>query len=128
MRFFPLLVLFALVPAAISCSDELTLPDRATIANMTPEYGATVGFFPVDAETLSYMRLTGRDESMIALVEAYTKTQGLFRTENTPDPVFSVERRPSVLWVQWKPDVQCWKSRQPFFQRSPARYSGRFRR
>ncbi len=69
--------------------DSLTLPDRATIANMAPEYGATVGFFPVDGETLSYMELTGRDSDEIALVEAYTKAQGLFRTSDTPDPVFS---------------------------------------
>tara|TARA_Y100000588_G_scaffold347118_1_gene395646 strand:+ start:890 stop:3568 length:2679 start_codon:yes stop_codon:yes gene_type:complete len=68
---------------------ELPLPTRATIANMAPEYGATVGFFPVDEETLSYLRFTGRDEEQVALVEAYCKEQGLFRTENTPDPHFS---------------------------------------
>lgn len=67
----------------------LTLADRATIANMSPEYGATIGFFPVDAETLNYLRLTGRDESLIQLVEAYAKAQGLFRTDETPDPHFS---------------------------------------
>ena len=69
--------------------NSLTLPDRATIANMAPEYGATVGFFPVDGETLTYMELTGRDQEEIALVEAYTKAQGLFCTSDTPDPVFS---------------------------------------
>ena len=69
--------------------DNLTLPDRATIANMAPEYGATVGFFPVDGETLTYMELTGRDQEEIALVEAYTKAQGLFRTSDTPDPAFT---------------------------------------
>ena len=69
--------------------DSLSLPDRATIANMAPEYGATVGFFPVDGETLSYMELTGRDAEEIDLAEAYTKAQGLFRTRGTPDPVFS---------------------------------------
>ena len=69
--------------------DNLTLPDRATIANMAPEYGATVGFFPVDGETLTYMELTGRDQEEIALVEAYTKAQGLFRTSDTPDPIFT---------------------------------------
>ncbi len=69
--------------------DSLSLPDRATIANMAPEYGATVGFCPVDGETLSYMRLTGRGEEEISLVEAYTKAQGLFRTDDAPDPVFS---------------------------------------
>ena len=68
---------------------SLSLADRATIANMAPEYGATIGFCPVDAETLAYMRLTGRDDSTIALVEAYTKAQGLFRMDDTPDPVFS---------------------------------------
>ena len=69
--------------------DNLTLPDRATIANMAPEYGATVGFFPVDGETLTYMELTGRDQKEIALVEAFTKAQDLFRTGDTPDPVLS---------------------------------------
>jgi aconitate hydratase A / 2-methylisocitrate dehydratase len=68
---------------------SLTLPDRATIANMAPEYGATMGFFPVDTEVLAYLRFTGRDEKQVALVEAYTKTQGLFRTDETADPVFS---------------------------------------
>ncbi|HTR46360.1 MAG TPA: aconitate hydratase AcnA [Verrucomicrobiae bacterium] len=68
---------------------SLTLPDRATIANMAPEYGATMGFFPVDAETLAYLRFTARAEDQVKLVEAYTKDQGLFRTDETPDPVFS---------------------------------------
>ncbi|MFZ0519819.1 MAG: aconitate hydratase AcnA [Candidatus Acidiferrales bacterium] len=68
---------------------SLTLPDRATIANMAPEYGATMGFFPVDAETLAYLRFTARKEDQIRLVEAYTKEQGLFRTDHTPDPIFS---------------------------------------
>ena len=68
--------------------DSLSLPDRATIANMAPEYGATVGFFPVDGETLTYMELTGRDADEIALTEAYAKAQGLFRSSDTPDPVF----------------------------------------
>jgi len=68
---------------------SLSLPDRATIANMAPEYGATMGFFPVDAETLEYLRFTGRDPHLVSLVEAYTKEQGLFRTDATPDPVFS---------------------------------------
>ena len=68
---------------------SLTLPDRATIANMAPEYGATMGFFPVDAETLAYLRFTSRSEEQVRLVEAYTKEQGLFRTDQTPDPVFS---------------------------------------
>jgi aconitate hydratase A / 2-methylisocitrate dehydratase len=68
---------------------SLTLPDRATIGNMAPEYGATMGFFPVDAETLAYLRFTGRDEAQVKLVEAYTKEQGLFRTDATADPAFS---------------------------------------
>ncbi|WP_046078376.1 aconitate hydratase AcnA [Halomonas sp. HG01] len=67
---------------------DLPLADRATIANMAPEYGATCGFFPVDDETLTYMRLTGRDEEQIALVEAYCKAQGLWR-EPGAEPVFS---------------------------------------
>jgi aconitate hydratase len=67
----------------------LPLASRATIANMSPEYGATCGFFPVDDETLAYLRLTGRDERQVALVEAYCKEQGLFRTDATPDPVFT---------------------------------------
>jgi len=68
---------------------ELALPDRATISNMTPENGSTMGFFPVDAETLRYLRLTGRDEAQVALVEAYCKAQGLWRDANTPPPEFS---------------------------------------
>ncbi|HEY7568467.1 MAG TPA: aconitate hydratase AcnA [Gemmatimonadaceae bacterium] len=68
---------------------SLSLADRATIANMSPEYGATMGFFPADAETLRYLRLTGRSEQHVRLVEAYTKEQGLFRTDSSPDPVFS---------------------------------------
>jgi aconitate hydratase A / 2-methylisocitrate dehydratase len=68
---------------------SLTLPDRATIANMAPEYGATMGFFPVDSETLAYLRFTARDEDRVRLVEAYTKDQGLFRTDQTPDAIFS---------------------------------------
>jgi aconitate hydratase len=68
---------------------SLTLADRATIANMAPEYGATCGFFPVDEETLRYLRGTGRSEEVVQLAEAYSKAQGLFRTDATPDPVFS---------------------------------------
>ena len=68
---------------------SLSLPDRATIANMAPEYGATMGFFPVDEETLRYLRLTGRPEELIERVERYTKEQGLFRTAETPDPEFT---------------------------------------
>ena len=68
---------------------SLSVPDRATIANMAPEYGATMGFFPVDNETLSYLRFTARSHEQIALVEAYCKEQSLFRTDTTPDPQFS---------------------------------------
>jgi aconitate hydratase len=68
---------------------SMTLADRATIANMAPEYGATMGFFPVDDEALSYLRRTGRDEATVQLVERYSKEQGLFRTDNTPDPIFT---------------------------------------
>ncbi|RMH66726.1 MAG: aconitate hydratase AcnA [Bacteroidetes bacterium] len=66
----------------------LTVPDRATIGNMAPEYGATMGFFPIDEMTLAYMRQTGRSEELITLVERYTKEQGLFHTPDTPDPEF----------------------------------------
>jgi aconitate hydratase len=68
---------------------ELALPDRATISNMSPENGATMGFFPVDAETLRYLRLTGRDEAQVALVEAYCRAQGLWRDANTRPPEFT---------------------------------------
>jgi aconitate hydratase len=67
----------------------MSLADRATIANMAPEYGATMGFFPIDAETLAYLRLTGRERSHIELVERYTKEQGLFRTDAAPTPEFT---------------------------------------
>lgn len=68
---------------------SMSLPDRATIANMAPEYGATMGFFPVDDETLAYMRRTGRTEEEVALLEAYAKAQGIFRTDGMPEPVFT---------------------------------------
>jgi len=68
---------------------SLSVPDRATIANMAPEYGATMGFFPVDNETLAYLRFTARSHEQIALVEAYCKEQALFRTDATRDPQFS---------------------------------------
>jgi aconitate hydratase len=67
----------------------LSVPDRATIANMAPEYGATMGFFPVDQVTLDYLRFTGRDEATVALVEAYCKANGLFWTKGTPEPEFT---------------------------------------
>ena len=82
---------------------HLSLEDQATIANMAPEYGATCGFFPIDDDTLSYLRATGRDDEQIALVRAYAQAQGLFRCHGTPDPVFTdtlalnlSEVRPSI--------------------------------
>jgi aconitate hydratase len=69
--------------------DDLPLADRATIANMAPEYGATMGFFPLDARAIAYLNLSGRDSHQIALVEAYAKAQGLWRDASTPDPVFT---------------------------------------
>ncbi|HVZ10362.1 aconitate hydratase AcnA [Rhodopila sp.] len=69
--------------------DELALPDRATIGNMAPEYGATCGFFPIDKIALDYLRLSGRDNHRVALVEAYLKAQGMFRESGSPDPVFT---------------------------------------
>ncbi len=69
--------------------DHLSLEDQATIANMAPEYGATCGFFPIDKETLAYLKATGRPKSLVDLVEKYAKAQGLFRTSRTPDPVFT---------------------------------------
>jgi aconitate hydratase A / 2-methylisocitrate dehydratase len=68
---------------------SLSLADRATIGNMGPEYGATVGYFPIDAETLRYMALTARDPHLIKLVETYAREQGLFRTDVSPDPMFT---------------------------------------
>jgi aconitate hydratase len=68
---------------------SMSLPDRATIANMCPEYGATVGYFPVDGETLDYLRRTNRSLELVDLVERYTKEQGLFRTDGTPEPLFT---------------------------------------
>lgn len=68
---------------------KLTLPDRATIANMAPEYGATMGFFPVDDEAIQFLLRTGRDSALASMVERYCKEQGLFRTDSTPDPIFT---------------------------------------
>ena len=68
---------------------QMSLPDRATIGNMAPEYGATMGFFPIDEETLRYLRATGRTDEEVDRVERYTREQGLFRTDQTPDPVFT---------------------------------------
>ena len=68
---------------------NLSLEDKATIANMAPEYGATCGFFPIDKETINYLTATGRVDDRVALVEAYAKAQGMFRDDQTPDPVFT---------------------------------------
>jgi len=70
--------------------DNMSLPDRALVANMSPEYGATIGFFPVDAETLRYMRLSGRPEAAIARTEAYCRAQGLFHSAQAPDPEYTL--------------------------------------
>ena len=69
--------------------EKLNLADRAILSNMSPEYGATMGFFPVDEATLQYLRLTGRPEELVQLVEAYTKAQGLFRTKDAPEPDYT---------------------------------------
>ena len=82
--------------------DSMSLPDRATIANMAPEYGATMGFFPVDAETISFLRFSGRPEEQVRLVEEYSKAQGLFRTAETPDPIFT-----DVLELDMSTVVPC---------------------
>ncbi len=74
------------------CGDgikTLSVADRATLANMSPEYGATIGFFPVDQQTLEYLRVTGRPDDRLALIEAYCKEQGLFRTDASPEPIFT---------------------------------------
>jgi len=69
--------------------DDIMIPDRATIGNMAPEYGATCGFFPIDTRTIQFLRSTGRSEERVALVEAYARAQGMFRQADTPDPVFT---------------------------------------
>ena len=69
--------------------DHLSLEDQATIGNMAPEYGATCGYFPIDADTLNYLTTSGRTAERVALVEAYAKAQGMFRDANSPDPVFT---------------------------------------
>jgi aconitate hydratase len=107
---------------------SLSLADRATVANMAPEYGATIGFFPIDDETLSYMKLTGRKPEQIALVDAYAKAQGLFRTAASPDPVFydSIELdlstvEPSMAGPRRPQDrVPLAKSRQIFRDALPS--------
>src|SRR5690606_13207638 len=79
---------------------RISLPDRATIANMAPEYGATMGFFPVDEETLRYLRRTGRPEELVRLVEAYTRAQGLFYDPDAPEPDFTETLELDLAQVQ----------------------------
>jgi aconitate hydratase len=71
--------------------DHLSVADKATIGNMAPEYGATCGFFPVDAATIDYLKTSGRKADRVALVAAYAKAQGLFRTAKSADPVFTTK-------------------------------------
>ena len=83
-----------------SALDTLPLADRATIANMAPEYGATCGFFPVDQKTIDYLNLSGRDQDTVALVEAYSKAQGMWRNSDDPDPVFSATLKLDISEVK----------------------------
>ncbi|GAC1437123.1 MAG: aconitate hydratase AcnA [Terriglobales bacterium] len=106
---------------------ELPLADRATIGNMSPEYGATCGIFPVDKETLAYLRLTGRSEEQIALVEAYCREQGLFHDKNTPEAEYSEllaldlsDVEPSIAGPKRPQDrVPLSKARESFEQALP---------
>src|SRR5262245_36035966 len=79
--------------------EDLTIADRATLGNMCPEYGATIAIFPIDAMTLDYLRLSGRDPSQVALVEAYAKAQGLFRNPDDADPAYSETIEPDLATV-----------------------------
>ncbi|MEH6524711.1 MAG: aconitate hydratase AcnA [Sneathiella sp.] len=79
---------------------ELALADRATISNMAPEYGATCGFFPIDAETINYLNFTARDPERVKLVEAYAKAQGMWRDESTADPVFTASLELDISTVE----------------------------
>ncbi len=103
---------------------RLSLPDRATIANMSPEYGATMGFFPVDDETLRYLSNTGRPAELVDLVDRYIKAQGLFRTDDTPVPAYSDTLtldlstvRPSLAGPKRPQDRILLHEMQPAFQR-----------
>jgi len=80
--------------------DELSLADRATIANMAPEYGATCGFFPIDRETIDYLTFTARDPERVKLVEAYAKAQGMWRGADTPDPFFTASLELDISTVE----------------------------
>ncbi|MBE7486086.1 MAG: aconitate hydratase AcnA [Polyangiaceae bacterium] len=104
--------------------DNLPLANRATIGNMSPEFGSTCGIFPIDDETLRYLRLTGRSEAQVKLVEAYAKAQGMFRTKDTPDPVYtdslaldlgSVE--PTLAGPRRPHDKVLMKDMKPAFQK-----------
>ena len=110
---------------------KLSLADRATIANMSPEYGATIGFFPVDGETLKFLRATGRSSAQVELVERYAKEQGLFRTDDSPQPVFSDTMDldlgtivPSIAGPKRPQDrVSLREARRTFRQALPAGYN-----
>ncbi len=80
--------------------DNLSLADRAMVSNMSPEYGATCGIFPVDSETMHYMRFTGRSEEQLALVEAYAKVQGMWRYKDTPEPLFTDTMKLDISTVE----------------------------
>ena len=113
---------------------NLSVADRATIGNMSPEYGSTVAIFPIDQLTLDYLKLTGRSESHIELVRAYAKAQGLFRTDATPDPIFtdlvevdlgSIEPNLAVefgivIGLELGPCLDRLIERGPFWRKRPA--------
>ena len=110
----------------------LALTDRATIANMAPEYGATMGFFPVDAETIKYLKFTNRPAKTVALAEAYCKKQGLFRTKDSPDPVFTdtltlnlKDVEPSLAGPKRPQDRVPLKSEQENIQRESEEFPGK---
>src|SRR5262249_58904688 len=84
---------------------NLSIADRATIGNMSPEYGATCGFFPVDDDTLKYLADTGRAPAHLALVAAYSKAQGMYRTKSTPDPIFTDVLKLELSQVE--PSLAC---------------------
>ncbi|MEK9683486.1 MAG: aconitate hydratase AcnA [Rhodospirillaceae bacterium] len=80
--------------------NNLSLPDRATIGNMAPEYGATCGFFPIDSETIRYLKLSGREDALVELVEKYAKAQGMWRDSDSPDPIFTDTMELDISTVQ----------------------------
>jgi aconitate hydratase len=106
---------------------NLTVSDRATISNMAPEYGATIGYFPIDKQTIDYLRFTGRDEQLVKLVEAYAKAQGLFRDDTTKDPLFTevleldlATVKPSISGPKRPQDRIELTNAQPAFQKALA--------